>query len=68
MNRQSRKTADNSKFTIGGISCFFDTFVVKESTVLRMDICPEKPVHRKSANRPTHPRNLIKPIFVPSIR
>ena len=41
----------NSTFAIGGVTCFYDTFVVKESAVLRMNICAEKPAHRKSANR-----------------
>lgn len=46
-----RKTAGNSTFAIGGVSCFYGTFVVKESAVLRMNICAEKPAHRKSAKR-----------------
>ena len=46
-----RNTAGNSTFAIGGVTCFYDTFVVKESAVLRMNICAEKPAHRKSAKR-----------------
>ena len=38
-------------FAIGGVSCFADTFVVTESSVLRINICAKKPAHRKSANR-----------------
>jgi len=45
------RAAGNSTFAIGGVSCFYDTFVVKESAVLRMNICAEKPAHRKSAKR-----------------
>jgi hypothetical protein len=45
------KTAGNSTFAIGGVTCSADSFVVAESSVLRMKICAEKPAHRKSANR-----------------
>jgi hypothetical protein len=45
------KTAYNSTFAIGGVSCSADSFVVAESSVLRINICAEKPAHRKSANR-----------------
>jgi hypothetical protein len=45
------KTACNSTFAIGGFSSPLDSFVVKESAVLRMNICAENPAHRKSANR-----------------
>jgi hypothetical protein len=44
-------TGYNSTFAIGGISCFADSFVVKESAVPRMNIGAEKPAHRKSAKR-----------------
>jgi hypothetical protein len=46
-----RRAADNSTFAIGGVSCSADSFVVKEIAVLRINICAEKPAHRKSANR-----------------
>ena len=46
-----RKTAYNSTFAIGGVSCSADSFVVAESFVLRINICAEKPAHRKSAER-----------------
>ena len=46
-----RKTAYNSTFAIGGVSCSADTFVVAESSVLRINICAEKPAHRKYAKR-----------------
>jgi hypothetical protein len=48
---ERRRAAGNSTFAIGGVMCFYDTFVVKEGAVLRMNICTEKPAHRKSANR-----------------
>jgi hypothetical protein len=51
----------NSTFAIGGVSSFVDSFVVAESFVLRMNICAEKPAHRKSANRyPTFEQNLTE--------
>ena len=46
-----RKAAHNSTFAIGGVSCSADSFVVIGSAVLRMNICAEKPAHRKSAKR-----------------
>ena len=46
-----RTTGYNSTFAIGGVSCFANSLVVKESFVHRMNICAEKPAHRKSANR-----------------
>jgi hypothetical protein len=49
--RHERITAANSTFAIGGVTCFYDTFVVKESAVLRINICAKKPAHRKSAKR-----------------
>ena len=45
------KPAVNSTFAIGWVSCSADSFVVAESFVLRINICAEKPAHRKSANR-----------------
>ena len=47
----NKMPAGNSTFAIGGVSCSVDSFVVKGSSVLRMNICAEKPAHRKSANR-----------------
>jgi hypothetical protein len=41
----------NSTFAIGGLPCFYDTFVVEGNAVLRINICAEKPAHRKSAKR-----------------
>ena len=46
-----RKTGANSTFTIGGVSCSADSFVVAESFVLSINICGKNPAHRKSANR-----------------
>jgi hypothetical protein len=49
------KTAANSTYPKGGVSCFADSFVVAESSVLRINICGEKPAHRKSAKRYASP-------------
>jgi len=43
--------AGNSTYPKGGVSCSADTFVVKGSSVLRINICAEMPAHRKSAKR-----------------
>ena len=48
---EEKERTANSTFAIGGVSCSADNFVVKGSTVLQMNICAEKPAHRKSANR-----------------
>jgi hypothetical protein len=53
----NKKTAYNSTFAIGGVSCPADSFVVAESFVLRINICAEKPAHRKSAKRYWQPFN-----------
>jgi hypothetical protein len=46
-----RKTTANSTFAIGGVSYSADSFVVAQSSVLRMNACAENPAHRKSAKR-----------------
>jgi hypothetical protein len=48
---RKRLAAYNSTFAIGGVSCSADSFAVPESSVLRMNICAEKPAHRQSAKR-----------------
>jgi hypothetical protein len=45
----TRMSACNSTFGIGGVSCSADSFVVIENSVLRLNICGEKPANRKSA-------------------
>ena len=49
MNKENRTA--NSTLAIGGVSSPHDSFVVAESSVLRMSICAEKPAHRQSAKR-----------------
>ena len=50
-SKVENKPSANSTFAIGGVTCLYDTFVVKESAVLRVNICAEKPAHRQSAKR-----------------
>ncbi len=45
------KTPYNSIFAIGGGSSSADSFMVKESAVIQMNICTENPAHRKSSER-----------------
>jgi len=51
--RTNSRAAGNSTFAIGGVSCSADSFVIAESSVLRINICAEKPAHRKSTKRYT---------------
>ena len=43
--------AGNSTLAIGGVSSPLDSFVVAESSVLRIKFSAEKPAHRQSAKR-----------------
>ncbi|MBP6091220.1 MAG: hypothetical protein KA521_08200 [Crocinitomicaceae bacterium] len=47
---EKQRTA-NSTYPKGGVSSPLDSFVVTESSVLRINICAEKPAHRQSAKR-----------------
>jgi hypothetical protein len=46
-----KTAAANSTFAIGGGSCSVYCLVVTKSLYLRLNICGEKPAHRKSAER-----------------
>jgi hypothetical protein len=46
-----RRAAHNSTYTQGGVSSPLDSFVVKESSVLRTNFCAKKPALRVAANR-----------------
>ena len=46
-----RKATHNSTLAIGGVSSPLDSFVVAESSVLRIKFSAEKPAHRQSAKR-----------------
>jgi hypothetical protein len=41
----------NSTLAIGGVPSPLDSFVLAESSVLRIKFCAEKPAHRQSAKR-----------------
>ncbi len=49
-NEKEQRTA-NSTFAIGGVSSNVNSFVVAGSSVLRINICAEKPANCKSAKR-----------------
>lgn len=51
----NKTTVPNSTLAIGGVTCFYDSFVVAESSVLRTNLCAEKPAHHQSANRYASP-------------
>jgi hypothetical protein len=50
-HRPDRRATDNSTLAIGGVSSPLDSFVVVESSVLRINLCARKPAHRQSAKR-----------------
>jgi hypothetical protein len=47
---KKQRTANTGMAKVA-VQCSADTLVVAENAVLRINICDEKPVHRKSANR-----------------
>ncbi len=48
---KTKKTAYNSTYPKGGFSCFADTFVVAESSVLRIKFSGKSPALRVAAKR-----------------
>jgi hypothetical protein len=46
-----RKTAYNSSYPKGGVSCYKDRFVVAETLVLLINICGKSPALRVAAKR-----------------
>ncbi|MFN5416561.1 MAG: hypothetical protein ACK5B9_05850 [Flavobacteriia bacterium] len=50
MTTESR-TADNSTYPKGGVSCSKDSFVVKGSLVFQIKFYPKTPALRVAANR-----------------
>jgi len=50
-NNQNEKPACNSTYPKGGVSCFADSFVVAESSVLRMKFSGKNPALRVAAKR-----------------
>ncbi|NGZ45464.1 hypothetical protein EWU23_13345 [Cytophagaceae bacterium 50C-KIRBA] len=51
--RTDRRAAGSSTFAIGGVSCLPDSFVVADSSVLRINISGKNLAHRIAANRYT---------------
>jgi hypothetical protein len=51
LTRTTEARTANSTFALGGVSCSADSFVVAESSVLRINISGKNPAHRKSAKR-----------------
>jgi hypothetical protein len=48
---KERKTPYNSTYPKGGVSCFADSFVIAESSVLRMKFSAKNPALRVAAKR-----------------
>ena len=42
-----------------GVTCFYETFVHKQTTVLLLNICAKDPAHRKSAKRYRKVKNCL---------
>jgi len=49
--RSDRRASGNSTYPKGGVSCFADTFVQGESSVLLMKFCGKSPALRVAAKR-----------------
>ena len=53
----------NSTYPKGGVSCFADSFVVAENSVLRIKFSVKSPARRAAASRYRQPYNTkIKPL------
>jgi len=50
-----RRPAGNSGLAKGGLTCFVETFVVKQTFVLRMNFSAKNPALRQAANRYVQP-------------
>jgi hypothetical protein len=48
---KDKRAADNSGLAKGGLTCFDETFVLKQTFVLRMNICANNPALRQAAKR-----------------
>ena len=47
----TRITVHNSGLSKGGLTCFVETFVVKQTFVLRINFSAKNPALRQAANR-----------------
>ncbi len=52
-----RKTAGNSTYPKGGVSCSKDSFLVNGSLVFQIKFCGKSPALRVAANRYQRPNN-----------
>ena len=64
MTEEQRTTTANSGLAKGGVSCFVETFVVKQTFVLRMNFSAKNPALRQAANRYGQLQNTLKTIKV----
>lgn len=48
---RKRATSANIGFAKAGVTCFYDSLVLNQSAVLRLNICAESPRLRKAENR-----------------
>jgi len=48
---ENRNTTANIGFAKAGVTCFYDSFVLNQSVVLRLNICAKKPRLRKAEKR-----------------
>ena len=55
MTGEQRTTTANSGFALWGLTFFVETFVVKQTFVLRMNFSAKNPALRKSADRYASP-------------
>ena len=51
MTDEQRTTTANSGLAKGGVSCFVETFVVKQTFVLRINFSAKNPALRQAAKR-----------------
>lgn len=49
--RPERKTTDNSSLAKWRVTCFYDSLVLNQSAVLRLNICAKMPPLRQAAKR-----------------
>lgn len=49
--RQERKTTDNSSLAKWRVTCFYDSLVLKQSAVLRLNFGAKMPPLRQAAKR-----------------
>ena len=62
----TRSPAANIGFAKAGVMCFYDSFMLNRSAVLRLNICAKKPRLRKAEKRcaaykeePTHKQRVL---------